>query len=420
MTWRPTATVSTRSSCCVPRTASVMDKYGKLADDLHTDLHECLGHGSGQLAPGVKGGELKSYGSTLEETRADLFGLYYLGDPKMVELGLMPSFDVAKAGYAKYILNGMMTQLARIEPGKNVEESHMRNRKLICEWCYERGKADNVIEMVRKERQNLCRGQRFRKAAPTVRRHAPRGAAHQVRRRLRGRQGACRAVCRPGRSELHREVRDRYYALGIEPYGGFVNPEFELVEKDGKVVDVKISYPANYVRADARLLEELFFPAEYQLTRGRSQERKQPPNCSGGSFYRESSAGMLPCFRRGLALRKGAATSLSGWSSACIRIRRPSFRPLVIQSRACYAIPFTGLRHLRAGSPLVSRRVRLCCTRMPRGHSPVLRCAGRPADATRSARSCSVAFPCRPCRASTIPRRPAIPIRGGSLHPRKR
>ena len=126
-----------------------MDKYGKLADDLHTDLHECLGHGSGQLAPGVKGGELKSYSSTLEETRADLFGLYYLGDPKMVELGLVPSFDVAKAGYAKYILNGMMTQLARIEPGKNVEESHMRNRKLICEWCYERGKADNVIEMVR-------------------------------------------------------------------------------------------------------------------------------------------------------------------------------------------------------------------------------------------------------------------------------
>ena len=109
----------------------VMDKYGKLADDLHTDLHECLGHGSGQLAPGVKGNELKSYSSTLEETRADLFGLYYLGDPKMVELGLVPSFDVAKAGYAKYILNGMMTQLARIEPGKNVEESHMRNRKLI-------------------------------------------------------------------------------------------------------------------------------------------------------------------------------------------------------------------------------------------------------------------------------------------------
>ena len=177
----------------------VMDKYGKLADDLHTDLHECLGHGSGQLAPGVKGNELKSYSSTLEETRADLFGLYYLGDPKMVELGLVPSFDVAKAGYAKYILNGMMTQLARIEPGKNVEESHMRNRKLICEWCYERGKADNVIEMVRENGKTYVVVNDY-ETAPTVRRHAPRGAAHQVRRRLRGRQGACRAVCRPGRS----------------------------------------------------------------------------------------------------------------------------------------------------------------------------------------------------------------------------
>ena len=115
----------------------------------------------GQLAPGVKGGELKSYTSTLEETRADLFGLYYLGDPKMVELGLIPSLDVAKAEYARYILNGMMTQLARIEPGKNVEESHMRNRKLIAEWCYEQGKADNVIEWVRAGWQNVCRGERL-------------------------------------------------------------------------------------------------------------------------------------------------------------------------------------------------------------------------------------------------------------------
>lgn len=122
-----------------PEDRERIDKYGKLADDLHTDLHECLGHGSGQLAPGVKGGELKNYTSTLEEARADLFGLYYLGDPKMVELGLIPSLDVAYAEYARYIMNGMMTQLARIEPGKNVEEAHMRNRKLIAEWCYEQG-----------------------------------------------------------------------------------------------------------------------------------------------------------------------------------------------------------------------------------------------------------------------------------------
>lgn len=224
-----------------------MDKYGKLADDLHTDLHECLGHGSGQLAPGVKGGELKSYGSTLEETRADLFGLYYLGDPKMVELGLVPSFDVAKAGYAKYILNGMMTQLARVGLGKNVEESHMRNRKLISEWCYERGKADNVIEMVKENGKTYVVVNDFEKL---------RGLFGEMLREVQrikseGDYEAGRKLVEQYAvvvdPELHKEVRDRYYALNIEPYGGFVNPEFELVEKDGKVVDVKISYPANYV-----------------------------------------------------------------------------------------------------------------------------------------------------------------------------
>ena len=224
-----------------------MDKYGKLADDLHTDLHECLGHGSGQLAPGIKGGELKSYGSTLEEARADLFGLYYLGDPKLVELGLIPSLDVAKAGYAKYILNGMMTQLARIEPGKNVEESHMRNRKLICEWCYERGKADNVIEMVKENGKTYAVVNDFDKLRELfgemlreVQRIKSEGdyeAGHKLVEQYA-------VTVDP---QLHKEVRDRYYALNIEPYGGFVNPEYELVEKDGKIVDVKISYPANYV-----------------------------------------------------------------------------------------------------------------------------------------------------------------------------
>lgn len=224
-----------------------MERYGKLADDLHTDLHECLGHGSGQLAPGVKGGELKSYGSTLEEARADLFGLYYLGDEKLVELGLIPSLDVAKAGYAKYILNGMMTQLARIEPGKNVEESHMRNRKLICEWCYERGKADKVIEWVKENGKTYVVVNDFDKL---------RGLfgelLHEVQRiKSEGDYEAGKALVEQYAVKvdptLHAEVRDRYYALGIEPYGGFVNPEYELVERDGKVVDVKITYPANYV-----------------------------------------------------------------------------------------------------------------------------------------------------------------------------
>lgn len=223
-----------------------MDKYGKLADDLHTDLHECLGHGSGQLAPGVKGGELKSYGSTLEEARADLFGLYYLGDEKLVELGLVPSFDVAKAGYAKYILNGMMTQLARIEPGKNVEESHMRNRKLICEWCYEKGKADNVIELVRENGKTYAVVNDFEKL-----RNLFGQMLREVQRiKSEGDYEAGRELVEKYAvvvdPQLHNEVRERYYALGIEPYGGFVNPEYELVEKDGKVIDVKISYPADY------------------------------------------------------------------------------------------------------------------------------------------------------------------------------
>ncbi len=224
-----------------------MEAYGKLADDLHTDLHECLGHGSGQLAPGVKGGELGSYGSTLEETRADLFGLYYLGDPKLVELGLVPSFDAAKAGYAKFILNGLMTQLARIEPGKNVEESHMRNRQLIAAWCYEAGRADNVIEWVEHE------GKRYVVVNDFERLRALFGELlHEVQRIKSegdfeaGKELVERYAVRVDPA-LHAEVLARYRALGIEPYGGFVNPEYEAVERDGRIVDVRISYPADYV-----------------------------------------------------------------------------------------------------------------------------------------------------------------------------
>ena len=230
-----------------PEDRERIDKYGKLADDLHTDLHECLGHGSGQLAPGVKGGELKNYTSTLEEARADLFGLYYLGDPKMVELGLIPSLDVAYAEYARYIMNGMMTQLARIEPGKNVEEAHMRNRKLVAEWCYEHGRADNVIEWVRQD------GKTYVVVNDFVRLRALFGELLGEIQRIKseGDYEAGKALVEQYAvtvdPELHKEVRDRYYALDIEPYGGFVNPEYELVEKDGRIVDVKISYPADYV-----------------------------------------------------------------------------------------------------------------------------------------------------------------------------
>lgn len=229
-----------------PEDRQRIEQYGKLGDDLHTDLHECLGHGSGQLAAGVKGGELKSYGSTLEEARADLFALYYMGDPKLVELGLVPSTDVAKAQYANYIMNGLMTQLSRIELGKNVEEAHMRNRKLIAEWCYEHGKEDNVIEWVNQGGKTYVVVNDFEKLRTLF------GEMLREVQRIKSEgdyEAGAALVERYGvlvDPALHREVRDRYYALGIEPYGGFVNPEYELVEKDGRVVDVRIVYPNNY------------------------------------------------------------------------------------------------------------------------------------------------------------------------------
>ena len=222
-------------------------QYGKLADDLHTDLHECLGHGSGQLAPGVKGGELKSYTSTLEEARADLFGLYYLGDPKMVEIGLIPSLDLAKAQYADYIMNGMMTQFSRIELGKNVEESHMRNRKLIAEWCYEKGKKDNVIEWVKQDGKSYIVVNDF----DALRKLFGELLKEVQRIKSTGDYEAGRKLVEDYAVkidyDLHKEVLERYGKLGIEPYSGFVNPDYELVEKDGEIVDVKLVYKTDYV-----------------------------------------------------------------------------------------------------------------------------------------------------------------------------
>ena len=224
-----------------------IEEHGRLGDNLHTDIHECLGHGSGQLAPGTKGGELKQYSSTLEEARADLFGLYYLGDPKLVELGLVPSFDVAKAQYAEYIMNGMMTQFTRIELGKNVEESHMRNRKLIAEWCYEHGKAENVIEWV------VENGKRYVVVNDFERLRTLFGEMLYEVQRIKsegdfeaGRDLVERYAVKID-PELHKEVLERYATLNIQPYAGFINPIYTLVEEDGRVVDVKIEYPDNYI-----------------------------------------------------------------------------------------------------------------------------------------------------------------------------
>ena len=237
-----------------------MRLYGKLSDDLHTDLHECLGHGSGQLAPGTKGDELRTYSSTLEEARADLFALYYLGDQKLVEIGLIPTLDVAWAQYSKYIMNGMQTQLSRIEPGKNVEESHMRNRKLIAEWCYQNGKADNVIEIVKQDGKSYVVVNDFvalRKLFGEL--------LYEVQRiKSEGDYEACKKLVEEYAvqvdPEWHAEVIARNKALNIEPYGGFVNPEYELVlDAEGNITDVKVTYPANYVEQHLKYGKEYSF-----------------------------------------------------------------------------------------------------------------------------------------------------------------
>jgi dipeptidyl-peptidase-3 len=236
-----------------------MEKYGKLGDDLHTDLHECLGHGSGQLAPGTKGGELGTYTSTLEEARADLFALYYLGDPKMIEIGLIPSLEVAYAQYASYVMNGMMTQFSRIELGKNVEESHMRNRKLIAEWCYEQGKADNVIEWVKQDGKSYVVINDFDKFRELLGK-----MLYEVQRiKSEGDYEACKELIETYAVKidpaLHAEVLERYSALNIEPYGGFINPDYRLVEKDGQIVDVEVIYNDNYVEQMLHYSKEYSF-----------------------------------------------------------------------------------------------------------------------------------------------------------------
>ena len=229
-----------------PSIIELREKYGSLGDNLHTDLHECLGHGSGKLAPGIKGDELKNYSSTLEEARADLFALYYLGDPKLVELGLVPSFDVAKAEYAQYVMNGMMTQLTRIRPGKTVEEAHMRNRKLIAEWCYEKGRADNVIEKVVKDGKTYIVVNDYEKLRTLF------GDLLREIQRIKstGDFAAGQALVETYGVQvdpaLHKEVLDRYAKLKLEPYAGFVNPVYKPVMENGEIVDVLIEYTDDY------------------------------------------------------------------------------------------------------------------------------------------------------------------------------
>lgn len=229
-------------------TRKLLDDYLFITDNLHTDLHECLGHGSGRLLPGVDPDALKAHGSTLEETRADLFALYYLADPKLLELGLLDNPDAYKAEYYKYILNGMMTQLMRIEPGKDVEEAHMRNRKLISEWAYEHGRKDNVIEMVNIDGKTFIKINDYKRLRELF------GELLGEIQRIKS-EGDYEA----GRDlvekyavkvdpKLHKEVLDRYAHLNIAPYKGFVNPVYTPVfDADGNITDVTIDYTETYI-----------------------------------------------------------------------------------------------------------------------------------------------------------------------------
>ena len=228
-------------------TRDLLDQYLFITDNLHTDLHECLGHGSGKLLPGVDPDAIKEHGSTIEEARADLFALYYLADPKLLEIGLLDNPDAYKAEYYKYILNGMMTQLMRIEPGKDVEEAHMRNRKLIAEWAYEHGKADNVIEIVKQDGKTYIKINDY---------EALRGLFGELlaeiqRIRSTGDYPAAVELIEKYAvkvdPELHKEVLDRYAKLDIAPYKGFVNPVYTAVrDKNGRITDVKLDYTEGY------------------------------------------------------------------------------------------------------------------------------------------------------------------------------
>jgi len=224
----------------------LIKKYGFLTDNLHTDMHECLGHGSGQLLPGTSGDALKNYQSTLEEARADLFALYYLMDPKMVELGLIPDTTAAEAEYIKYIRNGLFTQLTRIQPGKDVEEAHMRNRQLIAKWCFEKGKADNVIEQKVKEGKTYFVINDFGK----LRKLFGQLLGEIQRIKSEGDFEAGKALVEnygvKVDPELHKEVLERYKKLNLAPYAGFIQPELVPVEKDGEIVDIKVEYPINF------------------------------------------------------------------------------------------------------------------------------------------------------------------------------
>ena len=235
-------------------TLSLIEKYGDVCDDLHTDLHECLGHGSGQLLPGVDPDALKAYGNTIEEARADLFGLYYIADPKLVELGLLPDAEAYQSQYYTYIMNGLMTQLIRIRPGAQIEEAHMRNRALIAHWCFEQG---DVIRLERREGKTYIRITDYE----ALRGLFARLLAEVQRIKSEGDFEAARQLVERYAVQvdpvLHQEVLERYEKLNLAPYKGFINPQLlPIMNDEGQIADIQVNYAESYAHQMLRYSTE--------------------------------------------------------------------------------------------------------------------------------------------------------------------
>ncbi len=235
-------------------TLTLIEKYGDVCDDLHTDLHECLGHGSGQLLPGVDPDALKAYGNTIEEARADLFGLYYIADEKLVELGLTPDLEAYKSQYYTYMMNGLMTQLIRITPGRQIEEAHMRNRALIAHWCYENG---DVLRLVKRNGKTYLEVTDYSRLRQLI----ARLLAEVQRIKSEGDFEAARALVERYAvkvdPELHAEVLERYKRLNLAPYKGFINPQLlPVYDKAGDICDIQAYYGESYAHQMLRYSQE--------------------------------------------------------------------------------------------------------------------------------------------------------------------
>ena len=238
-------------------TRCLIDKYGNLCDIIHTDLHECLGHGSGQLLEGVSQDALKAYGSTIEEARADLFGLYYCADKKLTDLGLLPDKEAYKATYYTYMMNGLLTQMARINIGQDIEEAHMRNRALIAHRCYEQGKKNNIVELVRKNGKTFVKINDYEKLRDLF----AQLLAEIQRIKSEGDYQAAKDIVEryavKTDPELHKEIKERYDKLNIPPYKGFLNPRLKAVRDDkGKITDIVPDYTESYTEQMLRYSRE--------------------------------------------------------------------------------------------------------------------------------------------------------------------